>query len=594
MRIKKKYIFIPVLIVLGFHSLSLGQVSLAVPEEIVSVKAFLSRDGIHPGESFYFALKCDISDGWHINADVVESEFQIPTEVVFDTIAGISFGEQKFPEVERKKFKFSDDKIPIFSEEITIISSVSLASDFPTGETYVSGKLHYQACNDRMCLPPDDVKWQVGLNITEKWIEGREINREIFSNIAFPSDEISGEDSWDIADWMNRRGLFITFLLVFIGGLALNLTPCVYPLIPITISYFGSQSTGKISKSLLLALFYVLGMALTYSILGTIAAATGSMFGSALQNPLVLIVIALILIGLSLSMFGLYEIRVPQSLTKLGGKSRSGILGSLFMGLTVGIIAAPCIGPFVLSLLIFVGEKGNPFLGFWLFFTLALGLGLPFLILGTFSGMVSSLPQSGTWMVWVRKLFGIILIGMALYFIQTLLSEQMYRILLVLLLIGGGLYLGWLEKSSGGKVFRTIRWGIGGIILLLGIWFALPKEQSVGIEWHSFKYSLLDQAKTERKPVFIDFYADWCIPCKELDHKTFSDKTVVEESKRFVSLKMNTTQRSDFVKGVENKFHIRGVPTVLFFNRNGDEIEELRFFGFIGPDEFLAKMKKVD
>ncbi|MBC8174682.1 MAG: thioredoxin family protein [Candidatus Marinimicrobia bacterium] len=593
-RIKKKYIFIFVLVVVGFHSLSLGQVGIAVPEEIVSVKAFLSRNGIHPGESFYLALKCDISDGWHINADVVESEFQIPTEVVFDTIAGISFGEQKFPEAERKKFTFSDDKIPIFSEEITIISSVSLASDFPTGETYVSGKLHYQACNDRMCLPPDDVNWQVGLNIAEEGIEGQGINQKIFSNMASPSYEISGEDSWDIAGWMNRRGLFITFLLVFIGGLALNLTPCVYPLIPITISYFGSQSTGKISKSLLLALFYVFGMALTYSILGTIAATTGSMFGRALQNPVILILIALVLVGLSLSMFGLYEIRVPQSLTKLGGKSRSGIFGSLFMGLTVGIIAAPCIGPFVLSLLIFVGEKGNPFLGFWLFFTLALGLGLPFLILGTFSGMVSSLPQSGTWMVWVRKLFGIILIGMALYFIQTLLSEQVYRILLVLLLIGGGVYLGKLEKSSGGKVFSTVRWSIGGIIFLLGIWFTFPKEQSVGIEWHSFEYSLLEQAKTERKPVFIDFYADWCIPCKELDHKTFSDKMVVDESRRFVSLKMNTTQRSDFVKGVENQFHIRGIPTVLFFNKNGEEIEELRFSGFIGPKEFLAKMKKVD
>ena len=223
--------------------------------------------------------------------------------------------------------------------------------------------------------------------------------------------------------------------MCFLEGLALNLTPCVYPLIPITVSYFANQSTGKISRSFVLALFYVLGMALTYSILGVVAAITGSLLGSALQNPLVLIFIALVFFALSFSMFGLYEIRVPQSLASVGGKSRQGIFGALFMGLTVGIIAAPCIGPFVVSLLIFVGEQGNPFLGFWLFFTLALGLGVPFLILGTFSSMISSMPQSGVWMVWVRKLFGVILIGMAVYFLETLIPVRIYQFVLAVLLI---------------------------------------------------------------------------------------------------------------------------------------------------------------
>jgi thiol:disulfide interchange protein DsbD len=177
------------------------------------------------------------------------------------------------------------------------------------------------------------------------------------------------------------RGWGWMFLGAFGFGFITSLTPCVYPMIPITVSYFGGQTRGRPRQTAGFALLYLLGMATMYSALGLVAAFTGSLFGAALQNKFVLIVIALVMIGLAMSMFGYYEIRIPEKLAGVAGTAKQGRMGSFLMGLTVGIVAAPCIGPFVLGLLTFVGEQGSLVLGFSLFFVLALGLGLPFVVL---------------------------------------------------------------------------------------------------------------------------------------------------------------------------------------------------------------------
>ncbi len=193
-----------------------------------------------------------------------------------------------------------------------------------------------------------------------------------------------------------------TLLGIFVGGMALNLTPCVYPLLPITVSYFGGKSGQGQGRLLVHGLFYLTGLALTNSTLGVAAALTGGLMGALLQNPLVLITVAVVLVLLATSLFGFWELRLPGRLTQAASRSYAGYFGSLFMGLTLGVVAAPCIGPFVLGLLTWVASLGAPWLGFLVFFTLSLGLGLPLFILAMFSGSLEKLPRSGEWMLWVR------------------------------------------------------------------------------------------------------------------------------------------------------------------------------------------------
>jgi thiol:disulfide interchange protein DsbD len=404
-----------------------------------------------------------------------------------------------------------------------------------------------------------------------------------------------------VSGLIEKRGFFLTFLLIFLGGLALNLTPCIYPLIPITISFFVGQADGKTSHTFFLALIYVLGMSITYSALGIIAATTGSLFGAALQNPWVIVFIIAVLVGLATSMFGLWEIRLPMFLTRRTGTARKGHLGALFMGLTVGLVAAPCIGPFVIGLLTYVGEIGRPILGFLMFFTLAWGMGIPFIVLGTISGSISSLPRSGDWMVWIRKVFGFILIAMAFYFARHIIGIRLTMAAYSATALVAGLYLGWIDRT--GKVssaFNTLRRLVGiaaiaGAIVMLFIPGGLlrSRERQAGIEWIPFSMEQLDAATREGKPVMIDFSADWCIPCRELDHKTFSDPAVIALAENVVNFRADLTRSDKAQKQLKKHFNILGVPTILFIDTSGMELRELRVTGFAGPKEIERRLKSL-
>jgi thiol:disulfide interchange protein DsbD len=407
------------------------------------------------------------------------------------------------------------------------------------------------------------------------------------------------EDDSGFGDLLEEHGLILAFIFIFLGGLALNLTPCVYPLIPITVSYFGGQADGKTSRTFVLTLFYVLGMSITYSILGTIAATTGGLFGSALQNPWVILFIAAVLVGLATSMFGLWEFRMPSFLSRRTGQAKQGRWGALMMGLTVGIVAAPCIGPFVLGLLTYVGETGKPVLGFLMFFTLAWGMGTPFIVLGTLSGSISKLPQSGHWMVWVRKIFGFILLMMAFYFARHILGSTVTGIGYFVIALIAGLMLWPLDrtpqKGRGFLVLKTVTgaaWLIAAaaILAMPGGPFRAALEHD-GIEWEEFSEQRIAEAKSEGRPVMIDFSADWCIPCRELEHKTFTDEAVIEYSESFVRLKMDLTTINGDKRRIKRDFGVRGVPTIVFLDSSGEERTDARVTGFLEPERFLERMK---
>jgi len=373
-------------------------------------------------------------------------------------------------------------------------------------------------------------------------------------------------------------------------------------MIPITISYFGGQSHGSHGRLLMLGAAYVIGLAITYSILGLIAALTGSLLGAAMQNPLVLLFVALVLIALALAMFDVFTLTMPTRLNRFAGSARGGILGSLVMGLTLGIVVAPCVGPFVLGLLTYVGKQSNPLLGFWMFFTLAIGMGLPLVVLGVLSGSINKLPRSGEWMVWVKKFFGFVLFGMAAYFLRTMIPGWVFWAAMAVISLCAGVYLGWLEKVKGmGKGFSFFRRVFGVAALVAFVWLVVaPGHTFVGkrsaglIEWKAYSDLLMQKAVQEGLPVLVDFSARWCVPCRELDEKTFSDPRVVERAAHFMTVKVDLTRNtSEEARQLMAMYHVVGVPTVAFFGENGEELKELRFVGFIGPDSLLSLMNRV-
>ncbi len=405
----------------------------------------------------------------------------------------------------------------------------------------------------------------------------------------------SGGNSESSYGSLHGWAMMWTLLGIFVGGMALNLTPCVYPLIPITISYFGGRS-GK-GKTIVHGLSYVAGIAFTNSMLGVFAALTGGLMGALLQHPFVLIIISGLLTALSLSLFGFWELRVPQGIMQAATRSHSGYLGSLFMGLMMGVVAAPCIGPFVIGLLTWVASMGSPWLGFIIFFTLSLGLGLPFFFLAIFSGNIQKLPRSGEWMLWVRKLMGWILMGMAVYFVQPLLSKTVGTFAMAGVALLAGLHLGWIDKTKAAfKSFEWIKLGVAMAALVFTITLAASFiTKGAGASFNPYDEKLLVQAQNEGKPVIIDFSAQWCSPCRELDDITFHDSRVVDQvAKNFTLIKVDLTSKGNPLhEKLLQKYRIKGVPTIVFLDKNGQEIKNIRLVDFEPPAPFLERLNRI-
>lgn len=575
-------------------------------EPIASVRV-VAPPALEPGKTVVLVVELQIPSPYHVNSDRPLQDYLKPTILEIDPVPGVTFGNPSFPPADVKKLPFSDSPMSVFGGTVRIAADVTASSGFNSKEIRVSGRVRYQACNDSYCLAPVSQPFSTVLPVGSSLI-----SQTISQTRQRPSagSSSAAATSNQDASVFGSRGLLVTFMLVFFGGLALNLTPCVYPMIPITITYFGGQAEGKKGSIIAHSGLYVVGMAGTYSILGVVAAMTGGLFGAALQYPAVLIGIAAIMAALALSMFDVYEFRMPQFLNRLAGNSQKGFFGSLLMGLTVGIVAAPCIGPFVLGLLTYVGNKGSVLLGFALFFILALGMGVPFLVLGIFSGSISRLPRSGAWMIWVRKIFGFILLAMAIYFLKSLFPSPLtYHMALAVLMLVAGIYLAWIAAVPGsGRVFANIRHAAGIIIIAAALYAAVTGIQTnagitqarsnqnheKAVQWLEYSDSILSRASKESKPVFIDFYADWCAPCKELDERTYSTPEVAERAKQFLMLKVDLTSSDDpRSELLRNKFQIRGVPTLVFLTPKGREIADLRGTGFESKEIFLDKMNRA-
>ena len=580
------------MVLLGVSSSAFCVDELPAPEDIVRTSVGISYNALHPGMDFDFVVVGWIKEGWHVNSNTPTEELFVPTSVEFQLPEHFQINKVTYPPGIFRKLSFSEKKLSVYEDELVIRARASVASSAVPSEQDVEITLLYQACNDQLCLEPVYKKLTLPISIVGKDVPISPSGLEVFEG---------GEENSGTTPGLGTKGIGLTFLLIFFGGLALNLTPCVYPMIPITISYFGGQSHGSHRRLFTLAVAYLIGIAITYSILGLIAALTGSLIGAAMQNPIVLSFVALVLIALALSMFDVYTFRMPARMGSFAGSPKIGLLGSLFMGLTLGIVMAPCVGPFVLGLLTYVGKQSNPVLGFWMFFTLAIGMGLPLVFLALVSGNIRKLPRSGEWMVWVKKVLGFVLLGMAVYFLRAILPGTVYWMGMALISLAAAVYLGWLDQMKGmSRAFSVFRKVFGVACVALFVWLVVAPghtfvgiHPTAGVEWQSYSDSVVEKAAQDGVPVIVDFTADWCIPCTELEEKTFSDPRVVEKMSRFLAVRVDLTKgSSEYAKELRGRYHVAGVPTVVFIGSHGKELPELRFVGFVGPDSLLGLMDR--
>ncbi len=397
--------------------------------------------------------------------------------------------------------------------------------------------------------------------------------------------------------WVSALGV------AFVAGLATSLTPCVYPMIVITVSVFGARQTTSKLAAAKVSTAFVLGIAALFTPLGVIAALTGDVFGSQLSNPIVLVCLALFFVVLAASMFGAFDLDLPAGLkNRLAMAGGEGLQGAFVLGLVSSLIAAPCTGPVIGFLLTWVGTTRNVVFGALSFFTYSIGLGLLFWLVGTFS---LTLPKSGRWLESVKSVFGIAMLAAALYFVRDLipglteLAERNTRFLLIALgLIATGLALGAVTATFHGSTLATrarksagIALAVLGLCGLIGYMEALPP--GARIAWLE-DYSAAQQlARTSGKPLLVDFGASWCGACGELDRHTFSHTQVVREGQRFVPVRIDLSpgQDSPEKQALLKSYNHRGLPLVVLHDASGKEAH--RITNFVEPQKFLELMRGV-
>ena len=522
------------------------------------------------GDEVRGVITATIENGWHINSNKPLDDFLIPSELKLDP-ATARLVRVDYPPHVLRSFTFSgDSKLAVYEGTVRI----PFVARLQRGATSIRAQLHYQACNDSICLPPRDAFADVSATAAPPPAGAGFMPLASAPSTPPPTDRLSAAYA--------AHGLPLTLAIIFLGGLALNLTPCVFPLIPITLGFFAMQSDGRRSRRLALSASYVAGIVLTYSILGVAAALSGKIFGAWLQNPAVLIGLAVLMLVLASSMFGVWEMRVPHFITDRSG-GRAGVAGALTMGLFVGIVAAPCVGPVVVALFTLVAAIGKPVVGLAMFGTLAFGLGFPYLV------ALNALPKPGEWMVQVKKAMGFVLVAMAVYFLRPLIGENAFRWGVAASLLIGAAYLFFSRGARG----RVVRLACASLLLVAGVAFAIPPRKGAQVEWQKYDPAVIAAAGSARKPMVIDFYATWCIPCKELDESTFADRRVAGELQRFVRIKVDLTNGNDpVVQRLTREYGIVGVPTLVFVDASGRENRALRLTGFEKSESFLARIQQ--
>ena len=464
-------------------------------------------------------------------------------------------------------------------------------------------EIAYQGCTSGFCYPPEVKEIKVA-DLPIAQVANTEKTSE--NSTALSTQPKAEQDRLAESLFNSKYAVFGFFLL----GLGLAFTPCVLPMLPLLSAIvIGQNQRPNMWRAFALSFVYVQGMALTYTLLGLIVAAIGLPFQVALQHPYVMIGLSIIFVLLALSMFGVFTLQLPSSLqTKLSllsQQQKAGALGGVFlMGMIAGLVASPCTSAPLSGALLYVAQSGDLFTGAITLYLLALGMGVPLILITLFGNKI--LPKSGMWMETVKKLFGFVMLALPVFLISRILPDEWTPRLWAML---GTAFFIWfafqMPKNGTGWVFRIL-FLVAAMIsvkpLQTWVWgetstpSAIENKVVSHVEFKKVKSEAeLQQALAENnKPlVMLDLYADWCVACKEFEKETFSDPSVQKAFGDMLLLQVDMTKNSEENRALMTKYKVLGLPTILFFNRDGKEIEGSRVNGFMPPVEFLQWIEKI-
>ena len=466
-------------------------------------------------------------------------------------------------------------------------------------------EVKFQGCSKLgLCYAPMSEKYLLTFDNNISKIQTKEEEQKVETTTLNETDSIANS---------LKNGNLLLVLATFFGfGLLLSLTPCVFPMIPILSSIIVGASKSEVmsaKKGFFLSFIYVLSMSVAYTIAGIVAGIFGANLQVALQNPYVLVVFALIFVALAFSMFGYFEIKLPQSIqTKLNkttdGKEKQGIIGVAIMGFLSALIVGPCVAPPLAGALVYIGQTGDAVLGGMALFVMSLGMGVPLLLIGLGAGRF--MPKPGGWMENITKIFGIIMLGVAIWLLDRVLSPSIIMSLWALLFLATAIYLKT-QSNMFAELASSVLF-ILGVVLLVGLISGStnplkPLEKLTAstnvikedkLIFHKIKnISELELAiKNSNKPVMLDFWASWCVACKELEEITFKDEEVMKKLQNFTLLTADVTLNNDEDKALQKMFGVVGPPALIFWDKDKKEVNSSKIVGYKNPKEFLEILNK--
>ncbi|TWC65205.1 protein-disulfide reductase DsbD [Herbaspirillum sp. SJZ099] len=539
-------------------------------------------------------LSYRIADGYYMYRD----RFHFSAE-------GATLGEPQFPHGVTKYDENFQKEVETYHQAVTARIPVADAAG-PFTVNAVS-----QGCADKgLCYPPMTLK----VNLSPQAI-GTVVRAGSASGAGDEAASAGGADVDGIAAVLKGGKLWSILSLFFILGIGLSFTPCVLPMVPILSSIIvGQQGTASgqgRTRSFLLSVDYALGMALVYTALGVAAGMLGEGLSAYLQNPWILGAFALLMAGLALSMFDVYQLQVPAALqSKLSSASGGGSgtwVGVFLMGAISALIVGPCVAAPLAGALLYISQSGNVVLGGSALFAMALGMSVPLLLIGASAGAL--LPRAGAWMDAVKRFFGVLMLGTALWMVAPVIPAWLQVAGWAALGIGYGAYLlwsrpaGWLARAFGLAfaalgLLQLVSVATGGRDPLAPLaHLAAPGATAAHTEFVRVRSSaeldaaLAQNARGERRPVMLDFYADWCVSCKEMERFTFTDARVKERFSRMLLLQIDVTANNADDRAMLRRFNLFGPPGIMFFSADGKEQVGKRVIGYQDADRFLAVLQ---